>query len=215
MSELSGTERVLSHTDIDNNKAIAELLSGDNDDFDEDEDEGEEIDGTFEAPTSQCYPERRQLSPLFEEVSSQKESDIGSNCSYVHATELPSVVIRNSCGEDIVVSLYVNPSQPSAFTTCLAGARKMGSVVAPYGNTSRLYTPWTLLFDQYEGPVFPMVTFAMQIRDGHSYSASPAPLHSLSSRALFLTRQVSGKHDSDWSLTGNFIPAVVLNYEVI
>ena len=106
--------------------------------------------------------------------------------------QLPSVVIKNNCGEDLTVALYFNPNRPSAFCTCLATARKIGSVVAPFRSISRLYTPWAML-RTYEGPIFPIVTFTMSMPDGSSYSASPTPLHGLASRPLFLTRHMSNR----------------------
>jgi hypothetical protein len=122
------------------------------------------------------------------EVSTQLEFEQQSVSNCDHSKQLPSVVVKNNCGEDIVVALYVNSAQPSAFTTCVANAQKIGTVVAPAQNSSRLYTPWTTIYDTYDGPVFPIVTFTMSMRDGNSYSASPTPLHTLSSRPLFLTR---------------------------
>lgn len=162
-------------------------LSGEYD-VDEDDDEREDDVGfSFNAATEE-FPSRTDISrPNVMAANMELEMELSvSHCC--NNRQLPAVVVKNNCGEDIMVSLFVNSTQPSAFTTCIANAMKIGSVVAPAQSSSRLYTPWSTIYDNFSGPVFPIITCKMDMRDGSSYSASPTPLHTLSSRPLFLTR---------------------------
>ena len=189
------------------NQSVLDLLQQDDDEVTEMKEEPK-APGVEVKSGAEVYTElqSRDLvdSQLCREVADHMDGDYDSTSSGTDQREqLPSVVIKNVCGEDITVALYVNSNRPSVFTTCLATARKVGQVIAPFLRVSRLYTPWTLLCDSYDGPVFPIVTFSMLMKDGSSYSASPAPLHSLASRLLFLTRHVSCRFDSycKWKYT--------------